>query len=88
VDLVVKPLRSMHCSTFTRSGIRGGIINATVAGGRRIRRSTSIANASGGQQSARYLASHPGWELLGDYVEPGYCEITELYQSDGWKRPF
>jgi glucose/mannose transport system substrate-binding protein len=33
--------------------------------------------------------SHPGWELLGQYVDPGYCEpITELYQSDGWDKAF
>jgi glucose/mannose transport system substrate-binding protein len=29
--------------------------------------------------------SHPGWELLGQYVEPGYCEpISTLYESEGW----
>ncbi|MBV8142919.1 MAG: extracellular solute-binding protein, partial [Verrucomicrobia bacterium] len=33
--------------------------------------------------------SHPGWELLGQYVEPGYCEpITQLYQSDEWEKAF
>jgi glucose/mannose transport system substrate-binding protein len=33
--------------------------------------------------------SHPGYELLGQYVEPGYCEeITELYKSDGWNKAF
>jgi glucose/mannose transport system substrate-binding protein len=32
---------------------------------------------------------HPGWELLGEYVEPGYCEsISSLYQSEGWNQVF
>src|SRR5215470_13637448 len=30
---------------------------------------------------------HPCWELLGQYVDPGYVEpITELYQSEGWDK--
>ena len=29
--------------------------------------------------------SHPGWELLGGYVQANYCEaITDLYKSEGW----
>jgi glucose/mannose transport system substrate-binding protein len=33
--------------------------------------------------------SHPGWELLGQYVDPGYCEpITDLYKSNGWDKAF
>jgi glucose/mannose transport system substrate-binding protein len=32
---------------------------------------------------------HAGWELLHQYVEPGYCEpITELYDSAGWDKVF
>ena len=33
--------------------------------------------------------THPGQELLDQYVGPGYCEaITELYKSEGWDRVF
>jgi len=29
--------------------------------------------------------SHPGWELLSQYVDPGYCEpINTLYDREGW----
>jgi glucose/mannose transport system substrate-binding protein len=31
--------------------------------------------------------SHPGWELVDQYVESNYCEpITDLYQSEGWDK--
>lgn len=30
---------------------------------------------------------HPGHELFGQYVEPGYCvPVTVLYQSEGWDK--
>ena len=33
--------------------------------------------------------SHPGRELLDQYVEPGYCEpVTALYESEGWDKAF
>jgi glucose/mannose transport system substrate-binding protein len=33
--------------------------------------------------------SHVGWELLGQYVKPGYCQpVTDLYKSDDWDKAF
>jgi glucose/mannose transport system substrate-binding protein len=33
--------------------------------------------------------THPGYELIGQYVDPGYCEpINELYKTDGWDTAF
>jgi glucose/mannose transport system substrate-binding protein len=33
--------------------------------------------------------THPGWELLGQYVTPGYCEpINQLYESADWEKAF
>jgi glucose/mannose transport system substrate-binding protein len=33
--------------------------------------------------------SHPGRELFGLYVDPGYCEaISALYESEGWNQVF
>jgi glucose/mannose transport system substrate-binding protein len=65
------------------------IINAAVAGGAgSAARPVLQARLAGGKPPDTWQ-THPGWELLGQYVEPGYCEaITELYKSAGWDRVF
>src|SRR5437879_3590956 len=65
------------------------IINATVAGGGGSAARPVLQTRLAGGNPPDTWQSHPGWELLGQYVEPGYCEaITDLYQSDGWDKAF
>ena len=75
------------CNTYQKQYPGTGILNATVAGG--------AGSAARPVLQARLIAgnppdtwqSHPGWELLDQYVEPNYCEpITDLYQSEGWDK--
>src|SRR5208282_6417301 len=65
------------------------IINATVAGGGGFAARPVLQTRLAGSNPPDSWQTHPGWELLGQYVEPGYCEpITELYKSDGWDKAF
>src|ERR1700731_3074999 len=65
------------------------IINATVPGGGGSAARPVLQTRLAGGNPPDTWQSHPGWEMLGQYVEPGYCEpITELYQSDGWDKAF
>jgi glucose/mannose transport system substrate-binding protein len=63
------------------------IINASVAGGGgSAARPVLQARLSGGSPPDSWQ-SHPGLELLGQYVAANYCEpITDLYQSEGWDK--
>jgi glucose/mannose transport system substrate-binding protein len=65
------------------------IVNASVAGGGgSAARPVLQARLAGGDPPDTWQ-THPGWELLGQYAEPGYCEpITDLYKSDGWDTAF
>ncbi len=66
-----------------------GIINATVAGGSGSGARPVLQTRLAVNNPPDTWQSHPGWELLGQYVKPGYCEpITELYQSAGWDKAF
>ena len=66
-----------------------GIINATVAGGSGSGARPVLQTRLAVNNPPDTWQSHPGWELLGQYVGPGYCEpITELYQSADGKRRF
>ncbi|MBV9105339.1 MAG: extracellular solute-binding protein [Verrucomicrobia bacterium] len=66
-----------------------GIINATVAGGSGTGARPVLQTRLAVNNPPDTWQSHPGWELLGQYVRPGYCEaITELYQSAGWEKAF
>src|SRR3984893_5847039 len=66
-----------------------GIINATVAGGSGSGARPVLQTRLTVNNPPDTWQSHPGWELLGQYVRPGYCEpITELYQSSGWDKAF
>ena len=65
------------------------IINATVAGGAGSAARPVLQTRLAGGKPPDSWQTHPGRELLGQYVEPGYCEaITELYKSEGWDRVF
>jgi glucose/mannose transport system substrate-binding protein len=66
-----------------------GIINATVAGGSGSGARPVLQTRLAVNNPPDTWQSHPGWELLGAYVGPGYCEpITELYQTAGWDKAF
>jgi glucose/mannose transport system substrate-binding protein len=66
-----------------------GIINATVAGGSGSSARPVLQTRLAVNNPPDTWQSHPGWELLGQYIDPGYCEpITELYQSNGWDKAF
>jgi glucose/mannose transport system substrate-binding protein len=66
-----------------------GIINATVAGGSGSGARPVLQTRLAVNNPPDTWQSHPGWELLGQYVGPGYCEpVTELYQSGGWEKAF
>ena len=65
------------------------IINATVAGGGGFAARPVLQTRLAGGKPPDSWQTHPGRELLDQYVEPGYCEaITELYKSEGWDRVF
>ena len=66
-----------------------GIINATVAGGSGSGARPVLQTRLAVNNPPDTWQSHPGWELLGQYVGLGYCDpITELYQSAGWAKAF
>ena len=65
------------------------IINATVAGGAGFAARPVLQTRLAGGKPPDTWQTHPGQELLDQYVGPGYCEaITELYKSEGWDRVF
>jgi glucose/mannose transport system substrate-binding protein len=69
------------------SGVR--IINATVAGGGGSAARPVLQTRLAGGNPPDSWQSHPGYELFGLYVDPGYCEaVTELYKNDGWDKAF
>lgn len=74
--------------TATKKAIPGvEIINATVAGGGgSAARPVLQARLAGGNPPDSWQ-THPGWELLGQYVAAGYCEpINDIYKSEGWDK--
>jgi glucose/mannose transport system substrate-binding protein len=65
------------------------VMNATVAGGGGSAARPVLQTRLAGGNPPDTWQSHPGWELLDQYVEPGYCEpITELYKNDDWDKAF
>src|SRR5262252_2371037 len=63
------------------------IINATVAGGGGSAARPVLQTRLAGGNPPDTWQSHPGWELLGQYVEPGYCEpLNDLYTSENWEK--
>ena len=65
------------------------IINATVPGGAGFAARPVLQTRLADGQPPDSWQTHPGRELLDQYVGPGYCEaVTELYKSEGWDRVF
>jgi glucose/mannose transport system substrate-binding protein len=63
------------------------IINATVAGGGGSAARPVLQTRLQGGNPPDTWQVHPGWELLGQYVDAGYCEpINDLYPSEGWDK--
>jgi glucose/mannose transport system substrate-binding protein len=61
------------------------IINATVAGGGGSAARGVLQTRLAGGDPPDTWQLHPGYELLGQYVEPGYvAPITDLYEEQGW----
>lgn len=72
-------------NTFKGLSSSTEIINATVAGGGgSAARGVLQTRLAGGDPPDTWQV-HPGFELLGQYVEPGYVDpITDLYASESW----
>jgi glucose/mannose transport system substrate-binding protein len=65
------------------------IVNAAVAGGGGSAARPVLQTRLEGGNPPDTWQSHPGWELIGQYVDPGYCEpITDLYKSNDWDKAF
>ena len=76
-------------NTYKKQYAGVGIINATVAGGGGTSAKPVLQTRLAVNNPPDTWQTHPGWELIGQYVEPGYCDpITELYQSDGWDKAY
>jgi len=61
------------------------IINATVAGGGGSNARGVLQTRLAGGNPPDTWQLHPGWELMGQYLEAGYIEpITDLYKEEGW----
>jgi len=76
-------------NTYKKQYPGAGIINATVAGGGGSAARPVLQTRLAVGNPPDTWQSHPGWELLGQYVEPNYCEpVNDLYQSDGWDKVY
>lgn len=72
---------------FAKLNPTAEIINATVAGGGGTAAKAVLQTRLAGGNPPDTWQVHPGYELLGQYVEPGYVDpITDLYQSEGWDK--
>lgn len=63
------------------------IVNATVAGGGgSAARGVLQTRLAGGDVPDTWQV-HPGFELLGQYVDPGYvAPLTQIYKDEGWDK--
>jgi glucose/mannose transport system substrate-binding protein len=79
--------KKLEVFSWWTSGVE--IVNATVAGGGGSAARPVLQTRLAGGNPPDTWQTHPGYELLGQYVDPGYCEpITELYKSNGWDNAF
>lgn len=70
---------------FAKRNPTAEIINATVAGGGGTNAKAVLQTRLAGGDPPDTWQVHPGNELLGQYLEPGYVDpITDLYASEGW----
>jgi glucose/mannose transport system substrate-binding protein len=76
-------------NVFERQDPGVEIVNAAIAGGGGSAARPVLQTRLTGGTPPDTWQTHPGWELRGQYVEPGFCEpITDLYKSDGWDTAF
>jgi glucose/mannose transport system substrate-binding protein len=79
LDSLFKTFKGLSASTE--------IINATVAGGGGSNARAVLQTRLAGGDPPDTWQVHPGFELLGQYVEPNYVDpITDLYASEGWDK--
>jgi glucose/mannose transport system substrate-binding protein len=72
---------------FAKRNPTAEIINATVAGGGGTNAKAVLQTRLAGGDPPDTWQVHPGNELLGQYLEPGYVDpITDLYTSEGWDK--
>lgn len=72
-------------SAMTTNYPNVNIVNATVAGGGGSAARPVLQTRLAGGDPPDSWQVHPGWELFGQYVEPGYvAPINDLYESEGW----
>jgi glucose/mannose transport system substrate-binding protein len=65
------------------------IVNAAVSGGGGSAARPVLQTRLAGGTPPDTWQTHPGYELIGQYVDPGYCEpVTDLYKTDGWDTAF
>jgi glucose/mannose transport system substrate-binding protein len=61
------------------------VVNAAIAGGSGSAALPVLQTRLAGGNPPDTWQSHPGWELLSRYVEPGFCQdVTSLYKSENW----
>jgi len=72
---------------YTKNAPGVEIVNATVAGGGGSAARPILQTRLAGGDPPDSWQTHPGWELMGQYVDAGYVEpITDLYKSEGWDK--
>jgi glucose/mannose transport system substrate-binding protein len=65
------------------------IVNAAVAGGGGSAARPVLQTRLAGGNPPDTWQTHPGYELIDQYVDPAYCEpVTDLYKTDGWDTAF
>ncbi len=63
------------------------IINAVVAGGAGVNAQAVLQTRLQGKNPPDTWQTHPGAELQGRYIDPGYVDpVTDLYKSEGWDK--
>jgi glucose/mannose transport system substrate-binding protein len=65
------------------------IINATVAGGAGTAAQAVLQTRLQGGNPPDTWQTHPGQELIAQYVDPGFCEpVGDVYKTPGWDKAF
>src|SRR6201981_3343017 len=76
-------------ATYKKQSPGVEIVNAAVAGGGGSAARPVLQTRLAGGNPPDTWQSHPGHELLDQYVDAGQCEaITDLYKTDGWDDAF
>jgi glucose/mannose transport system substrate-binding protein len=71
--------------TYNAANPDVNIVNATVAGGGGSAARPVLQTRLAGGDPPDTWQVHPGWELFGQYVDPGYVvPVNDLYEANGW----